>query len=289
MADPDSRKERLLQALVTLRPYLPHVIVIGGWVPTLYREYGGLPWQGRLSFTEELDVLAIPPIPVDERGSIEGVLRAAGYEPISRDGPSAHWLNPTTGSEIEFLTPATGPERSVGVSNAIPAHGAVATVPLADMEILDEFRSTLKIPVRSDHGELDVIEVTVPTLGAYVVNKASTFPKRRNLDTGPNPKQAKDLLYLRDVAHGSHAVMAAVEADLRRIVATGKPNTFRVERSRSNLALTCHGDLASVSVQLAARMLAERERLEEGAALADLRGHLMDLEALISRVLAGAG
>ena len=286
MADPDSRKHRLLQALATLRPYLPHIVIVGGWVPTLYREYSGLPWQGRLSFTEELDVVAIPPIPVDEGGSIEDVLRAAGYEPSSGDGPSAHWLDHTTGSEIEFLTPATGPERSLGTSGAIPAHGAVASVQLADLEILCGFRSTLKIPVHSDRNGLDVIALAVPTLGAYVVNKALTFPKRQHTGTGPNPKQAKDLLYLRDIAGGGDAIMVAVKADLERIVATGKPNTFRVERGLSNLALTCHGDVAGASLRLAASMLAERERLEEDAALADLRGYLLDLESLLSEVLA---
>jgi hypothetical protein len=104
MADPDSRKHRLLQALATLRPYLPHIVIVGGWVPTLYREYSGLPWQGRLSFTEELNVVAIPPIPVDEGGSIEDVLRAAGYELSSGDGPSAHWLNRNESSLLESQT-----------------------------------------------------------------------------------------------------------------------------------------------------------------------------------------
>jgi hypothetical protein len=286
MTDPDSWKRRLLQALATLRPYLPHIIIIGGWVPALYREYGGLHWRGRLSFTQELDVLATPPIPVEEGGSIEDALRAAGYEPSSSDGPSAHWINHATGSEIEFLTAATGPERSLGARGAIPAHGAVATIQLADLEILREFRSVLKVPVRSDRDEPDAIELAVPTLGAYVINKALTFPKRLSIGTGPNPKQAKDLLYLRDVTCGGDGVTAAVKADLEQIVATGRTNVFRVERARSNLLLTCQGGLASVSLRLAADMLAERERLEADAALADLRGYLLDLESLISGVLA---
>jgi hypothetical protein len=225
---------------------------------------------------------------VDQGGNIEDVLRAAGYEPVSRDGPSAHWLNQSTGSEIEFLTPATGPAGSLGVSSGIPAHGAVATVPRADLEILNQFRFSLRVPVRAAGAQVNVIEVTVPTLGAYVVNKASTFPKRRNLETGPNPKQAKDLLYLRDVAHGGQAVMAMVEADLGRIVGSGKVNTLRTEKARSNLALTCHGDLARDTLLSASRMLAERERVEETTAQADLQGYLLDLEALVFRILAAA-
>lgn len=37
--------------LAALRPYLPDIVLIGGWVPELYRRYGGLSWEGRLSRT----------------------------------------------------------------------------------------------------------------------------------------------------------------------------------------------------------------------------------------------
>lgn len=48
----------LRQTLWVLREYLPELVLIGGWVPELYRRYGGFAgWSSRSSYTTKLDVL----------------------------------------------------------------------------------------------------------------------------------------------------------------------------------------------------------------------------------------
>ncbi len=42
MAEPATMKPALRRVLWELRDYLPDLILIGGWVPYLYRRYGGL-------------------------------------------------------------------------------------------------------------------------------------------------------------------------------------------------------------------------------------------------------
>jgi hypothetical protein len=51
--------EKVLRAiLATLRPYLDDLVIIGGWVPHLYRRYGLFPnWRSELS-QSRLDVLS---------------------------------------------------------------------------------------------------------------------------------------------------------------------------------------------------------------------------------------
>ena len=66
------------------------------------------------------------------------------------------------------------------------------------------------------------VDVPVPLLDAYTLNKAATFLKRTPaaMEAGSrsNPKRAKDLLYLRDLVHGGPEVVGAIERDIATIV-----------------------------------------------------------------------
>jgi hypothetical protein len=52
----------------------------------------------------------------------------------------------------------------------------------------------------------DVIKVRVPTLGAYVVQKAATFTQRPTSEIDSASKAGKDIVYLRDVMAGGPKV-----------------------------------------------------------------------------------
>ena len=58
-----SSYERAFQRIVfELRPYLDEIVIIGGWVPYLYKRYGGFEsWQSETSLTAEVDVLVDRP------------------------------------------------------------------------------------------------------------------------------------------------------------------------------------------------------------------------------------
>ena len=276
-------RPQLFAVLATLGSYLPRIVVIGGWVPTLYREFGGLAWRGRLSLTTEVDVLTVPPIPV-EGVPLDEALEARGFAPGRTDAPSAVWTQPgVAGAQIEFLTPLVGPQRGEGTTLPFDGHGGVGGLQLEGLDLLAEFTNQIDIPVRTG-GETRVLRVRVPTLGAYVVNKAETFPRRRQHGAGDNPKRAKDLLYLRDVAAAGDAVVERVLGDVRVILGAPK-RVFSVRKARNNLQMTCLGTLYPDAVAAAVGMLAEREAMDHTAALADVRGYLSDLRDLLDEVL----
>lgn len=43
------QEQAFRRVLWLLRGYLPDLVIIGGWVPYLYKRFGGDPWKGRQS------------------------------------------------------------------------------------------------------------------------------------------------------------------------------------------------------------------------------------------------
>ncbi len=279
--DRDERRQ-LFQVLLALRPYLGNLTIIGGWVPALYRQYGALGWEGRVSLTTEVDVLAAPPVPVEGGETLEELLRTADFLPKGETSPSAIWAQPDAdGGEIEFLAPHIGPANTLGEAARVPGHGRVGAIGLADLGIMAVHTNTLRIPVPTATERLDV-DVRLPTLGAYLVNKAATFPNRRAHQTGENPKRAKDLLYVRDVIAGGPAVIAQVESDLAALRLAAGEERALIRKARSNLDMTLKGQSYTQALEDAAGMLAEREGLELVTARADLIGHMRDALELLT-------
>ena len=201
------------------------------------------------------------------------MLRAAGFSPI--DNAAAVWLSDAAGKQrIEFMTPHRGTARSQGRITAVEGRPGIGAVSLDGLQLLGRFTRKLALPLRLPDGRLEVVRVTVPTLGAFLVGKALTFMRRpADVDSPGHPKGAKDLLYIRDVMAAGPGVVAAVEADLAAIVASEEPS---VESAASNVYLALHGE-ASKYLQEAAAMLAERELIQMTAAQRDLEGHITDL------------
>jgi hypothetical protein len=142
-----------------------------------------------------------------------------------------------------------------------------------------QFKQRLAVPVATDR-DGRVLEPWVPTLGAYTVNKASTFLARRDDPGGGNPKRAKDLLYLRDLMAAGPEVVTRIQSDLTDMVRDrGTPRRVKdgVEYARNTLKLALTDDTGRILHEVAG-MLVEREPgLRREAALADVRGHLADL------------
>ena len=106
----DGHEQALRRVLWALRPYLPDLIVIGGWVPHLYRRYGGFSdWKSRLSGTAEVDVLVADGMDASSRPPLADILDAAGFR---CDDQGAVWENGLgTGERIEFFVPHEGTAR----------------------------------------------------------------------------------------------------------------------------------------------------------------------------------
>lgn len=217
--------ERTLRAILyDLEPYRSDLVLIGGWVPYLYRHYGGFAaWGGDDTLTFELDVLVERPLPSAGPPPLVNVLRASGFRPLEDNAPAAVWeRDGQAGERIEFITAHRGIAQGEGHVVPLTAQPGIGAIPLAGMEVMRSHTRTLALPPLRG---LRAAEVQVPVLGAYVVNKALTFPRRRSrADEAGVPKLAKDLLYLRDIAAGGEDVIAAIRADLGHM-AVATPGT----------------------------------------------------------------
>jgi hypothetical protein len=277
-----SRYEHALRRILhTLRPYLDDVVIIGGWVPYLYKRYGGFTeWSANTSLTAEVDVLVERPLLSGERPSIPELLRRASFRPSAEVGGLAVWEGDVrAGEKIEFLVPHLGTSRQMGTVVPVLDQAGMAAIPLAGLELMRQLKQKLAIPLAADR-DRRLLEAWVPTLGAYTVNKASTFLARREDPGGGNPKRAKDLLYLRDLMAAGPEVVARIQSDLTDMVRDrGTPRRVRdrLEYARNTLKLALTDDTRRILHEVAG-MLVEREPgLRHEAALAGVQGHLADL------------
>ncbi len=282
----------LRRVLRALGPYLADLVLIGGWVPYLHRRYGGIErWDAELSFTSELDVLvATGRLDARERPPLADLLQQAGLRPANTSHGSATgaavWTAADGGSTaIEFLIPHTGPLRSRNPPVAVRGQQGIAALMLTDLGILERHTMFLQVPLeeraaialQDGGGSDDRASVRVPRLGAYVLNKAMTFPRRMpRSGERVNPKRAKDLLYLRDIVAAGPRVTNIVRADVEHILATDPIAQHAVDAAVSGLEFAAAGAYAE-DIDRAATMLVEREPdRSRGGARQDIEGYLTD-------------
>jgi hypothetical protein len=271
-----SAYERAFQRIVfELRPYLDEIVIIGGWVPYLYKRYGGFEsWQSETSLTAEVDVLVDRPLSTKDRRPLADLLREADFHAVD-DGGLAIWEGKVDlGEKIEFLIPHEGTARQAGRVVRLPEQRGLGAISLEGVGVLRRFRQQLTIPVVTGRGAAR-LGVWVPSLGAYAVSKASTFARRSG-----DPKGAKDLLYLHDLMEAGAEVVNRIESDLAEMARDlSVPPHIRYATDALSLALD--GALRRLLPQ-AAEMLAEREPgLTMHRAEADVEGHLSDLLQLL--------
>lgn len=278
--------ERALHRILwELRPYLDEIVIIGGWVPYLYMRYGGFTaWSTRPSWTAEVDILVDRPLPPGERPSIPEILREADFRPSEEIRGFAVWEGDiAAGEKIEFLVPHAGTGRQQGNVVPVTAHRGMDAIPLEGLELMRQFKRQLEVPIVTA-GQSSALRIWVPLLGAYVINKASTYARRRPHDAEGNPKLAKDLLYLRDIMAAGNEVVEQFQADLSTIGddAGGRDSARGEIRYAANmLKLVVEGNFQRELPEVA-RMLREREPgISEDAAIAGIRGHLTDLVEIL--------
>ena len=292
-ADARQPLEHSLQRILwELRPYLGDIVVIGGWVPYLYQRYGGFAaWSGHLSLTAEVDVLVPRELPPGDRPPIPTILESAGFTPTEATPQAAVWTNdPERGEKVEFLVPHVGTYQTLGKVVPIGAQRGMGAVALTALDVMQRHTRVLPVLARAPDGTQSPVDLRVPLLGAYVLNKAATFQNRRSLAAVPgagvrtNPKKAKDLLYLRDLMHAGAEVVAAIERDIEAILEQDTEAQDVVDTAANNLdgtTRTASPDQVAVMGEAGA-MLVEREPgTSHAAATANVTGHLTDLAGIL--------
>jgi hypothetical protein len=280
----DDAERGLRHVLWSVRAFLPELVLIGGWVPYLYRSYGGFAeWRSELSGTTELDLLISPPTTRADGETLPAVLRRARFEERAE---GAVWERGDPRARIEFMTSHRGTARSRNEVIAVEGQDGLGAIALDGLSMLHDFSTTLSLPVGRLEGAAQTVEVRVPTLGAYVVNKALTFPYRPvESGEGVGPKRAKDILYLRDLMAAGNEVVERIETSLRDMARAGSASD--VEHARSNVYLVLNGGMRRYLSE-AAGMLAERDRLSSAAAEAEMEGHLRDLYEVLGEAAAAS-
>lgn len=282
-------EQALRRVLWELREYLADVVVIGGWVPYLYKRYGGFPdWQSEVSRTADVDVLVQLSLIAGYRPTLADLLVNAGFKPQEGFGEAAIWFrNDASGEVLEFLVPHAGTAKQLGKITPLREHAGVGAISLSDLEVLQEQTQELRIPVTLAGGQVEYLLVRVPRLGAFLCNKAATFHKRRQrLVAGsqggsvPNTKRAKDLLYIRDLMAAGPEVVNRIRQDLEEI-RQSPAGRMKVDYAAGHVLLLLKGSDQAL-LEEAAAMLAERDGLEIEEAVADTKGYLADSHALLS-------
>lgn len=267
----------LRRVLWELAPYLDDVVVIGGWVPYLYSRYGGFKhWRGSTSLTAEVDVLVDRPLPPGEREHIAEILLRGGFRRTEGSYGSAVWIGDLkAGEKIEFLVPHTGTAKQLGDAVAVGAQAGMRAISLPGLELMQRFKRRLSIPVAARTGEAR-IDVWVPWLGAYIVNKGASFVRRQPDAATGESKRPKDLLYLRDVSAAGAEVADHVARDLREMSRDRKV-AEAIRYAANNLRMVVNGSFEA-DVARAVAAMREREPVpSDTVAAAEFRGQLADL------------
>jgi hypothetical protein len=285
MSDNRGVLEHALQRIVwELRPYLADIVIIGGWVPFLHQRYSSTSsWNSRLSLTAEVDVLVTPDLPKDGRKSLAEILEGAGFAPTNASDAAAVWANdPERGEKVEFLVPHTGTIQTLNQVVPIRSQDRVGAIALSALGVMQHHNTLLAVPAVSSDGEQETVNVRVPLLGAYVLNKAATFNRRSPLaGGGSNLKRAKDLLYLRDLMAANAQIVQQIENEVGEIV---QRDPF-VQHLANTAANSVDGVVRFDDAILrdAAAILAERDTTSVEAAFADIKGNLLDLSEILLR------
>lgn len=269
--------DELRTLLETLEPYADEFVVIGGWVPQLYRMFGEIAWTGQLARTTELDVVVRGSLPPRNRPHLRTLLESAGLRTRPGTSHSAIWERANDGADaLELLTPRTGPITGPATTNIEEQPGVDAIV-LSDLDLVMEFVAELRVP--SVHR---LVRVRVPTLGAYVATKAMTYTARIPRDdlTPERQKRGKDLLYIEDVMMAGADVCGRIERDLAEIVSRDGRFVERLRKARNNLALL-RGASPHPALGEAAAMMAERDGVSPAAASGVILGAAEDLMEML--------
>lgn len=270
----------LHRILQQLHPYLADLVIIGGWVPYLYKWYGlAMNWQSALSFTSEVDVLAPDRLPATTRLPLREILQAANLRPMNATGTAAVWEGDVErGEKIEFFVLRQGPfikTASLAPIHEQPGLGAIA---LDKLGLLGRNTGILTVPTTLPHGEILTMHVRVPQLGAYALNKCQTFNARLSSATAEGAqKRIKDLLYLRDLMAAGSDIVERIRTDIMGYLPTEQHD---VDSALNELHLILRPVKRTLIFDVA-QMLAARDGVDTNSARADIEGYLTDLAELL--------
>ncbi len=221
----------LFKTLAILEPYLPQIVIGGGWAPFLYYHYLVKNKQHEPVLTSDIDLMVRHQVPIVGPKTIDELLTdEASLETVfkSQDTPAViHYEGTLDGVEveIEFLTDQTGSqqEKVLEVQKGLHAEA------LRYVSIIVENTLMLKIDDVESAQSGSPLIVQAPKPAAYIFQKGLSFPLRRD-----NQKVSKDLYYIFDILTGISEIYPLMKDDFKDL--SGKhPAWF--EKFKANLSI----------------------------------------------------
>ena len=222
-------EDSFLLALEALEPYLPDIVISGGWVPFVYHAYLDTPRpRQRPLGTTDVDITIPPGLLPGQRPSLGRLLeqekfaerRRMPLEHFGQKGPEETIYEVTKDGvdiELTFMTPRVGKDKRPAAD--MPA-GVVATL-LPYVGVL--LASTMKVRIMdrtSRERKIDLV-ATIPTPEAYCYQKGLSFVTRSS-----RPKKAKDLYYIFDLLANYPGLRKRCETGIPALQAAFHPKWY---------------------------------------------------------------
>lgn len=194
----------LLRTLEVLQPYLGEIVIVGGWVPFLYRKYGHVPSRHPSVRTIDIDVVVPRRLEENGRPTIDVLLSRAGYEGRML-GPSLgvvkyELADPVT--ELEFLTPEVGRPGPAVIS----VQSGLNAQALRYLQIILDNTEKIRINEVISGRNVNMV-IRVPSPGAFIYQKGLTLPQRKS-------KISKDLYYIFDMVDSSEEMRNLIPEEI---------------------------------------------------------------------------
>jgi hypothetical protein len=192
-----SDNEKFARVVEALRPWLPYVVIAGGWAHRLHRLHALAESPGYLPLmTKDVDV-ALGRLGAGNANILD-MLKAAGFqEEMSGDArpPITYYRlgSPDQPFYVEFLTPLVGSEnKRDGTPDITTTISGVSAQKLRHLEVL--LLGPWSVAIGPDNGFplVQQVTVTVPNAAAYIAQKLLILGRRKRED------QERDILYIHD-------------------------------------------------------------------------------------------
>jgi hypothetical protein len=218
----------LFATLVALGDYLRDVVVVGGWVPHLYRKIW--PFQNVVEprRTFDLDTAVRGPLPLRRRTRLDLLLAVEGYSPLLGGGSdlAAQIYQSPPHSDllpVEFLAPLTGPRQQ----GTVEIQQGVTAQALRYLEILLDNTFEVRLTTEAPVGSADDLTVRIPIPGAYVFHRGLIS------QPGGSPRLGKDLYYIFETWASLPDLRGQISTEIVETRAHYRQRWYR--RFRSNL------------------------------------------------------
>jgi hypothetical protein len=183
------------QLLTALRPWLRHLVVVGGWAHRLHRLH---PLAERLDYSPVRTRDADLAFSADEKlaGDMSTALAKLGFEEELRgehQPPVTRYrlAGEQQGLFVEFLTPLFGSDEKAGRRDATLARAGITAQKLRYLEVLLVAPWQVRLG-RDQNVPVEDVELFIPNPTAFIVQKILIYAER------PPSKRSQDILYIHD-------------------------------------------------------------------------------------------